>query len=107
MHLLFRPLTFSNVYDDHREKGGGASTGRDEDRADIRPHYPAIFAPITFLYSPISPLPFQTIPYPCFGNGEVLFMGKFRNGETLEFVLGIAEHFLKSQVCRDKAAVGR
>ena len=38
------PLALGYVYDHRREKPGAASTGWDEDRTDIGPHDPAIFA---------------------------------------------------------------
>src|SRR5271165_5884875 len=97
MQLFFRPLALSDVHDDGRQKRRCAfSDTRDETNTDIRPDHITVLAAVTFLDSPISPAPFQAFCYQCFGRGAVLFIGHFRNGETSEFFLRIAEHSLPS-----------
>src|SRR5882762_818598 len=57
--LLLRPLALGDVYDDGREKRRRASSRRDQGTADIRPDHIAVFAPVTFLDSIVSSLPFD------------------------------------------------
>src|SRR4029077_11307413 len=95
----------SDVHYDCREKCGRASTSRDENSTDIRPDHTSVLAQKAFLDSVISSLPFGGFCYPRFGNGTVFLKGKLQRGEPLKFLLRVAEYFLKSQVCRDEAAV--
>src|SRR6516225_7113910 len=105
LQRFFGLLLFGAVYDNRREKRGVASTCGDEDRADVGPHYTAIFAQEALLEMISSSPPFVCLRYTGFCGGTVLGMGDVQSGTSLEFVLSIAEHFLKSQVCRDEAAV--
>src|SRR6516225_7116306 len=67
MQLFFGLLVFGAVHDDHREKRGVASSCGDEDRADVGPHYPAIFVQETLLDTMISSLPFVCLRDTGFG----------------------------------------
>jgi hypothetical protein len=49
MQLFFCPLALRYVYDDRRVERGVVFTCGDEDAADIRPHWPAIFAQVALL----------------------------------------------------------
>ena len=98
MQLFFGLFVFDAVHDDHREKSGVASTCGDEDRADVGPHYPAIFVQETLLDTMISSLPVVCPRDTGFGGDTILFMGNVRSCACLEFILGIGEHFLKGQV---------
>src|SRR5271163_1471913 len=105
MQLLLCSFTLGYVYNDHREKRRNAFTGRDKHRTDVRPHYAAIFAQVALLKTINSSAPFVRIRDTSFRGCTILFMADVSSRAPLEFRFSIAEHFLKSQVCRDEAAV--
>src|SRR5271165_4011636 len=105
MQLLLGLFALGYVDDNHREKRRSASTGRDQHRTDIRPHYIAIFAKVALLQTINSAPPGIDIRDASFGGSSILFMADVSNRAPLEFGFSITEHFLKSQVCCNEAAV--
>src|SRR5258708_4557977 len=105
MQLFLCPFALGYVYDDRREKRRALSNGWDQHRTDVRRHCPTIFRELRLLDAINPSLPFMGFRETSFGVSAILFMANVSSRSRLEFGFGIAEHFLKSQVGRDEAAV--
>jgi hypothetical protein len=92
-------LALTDIDDNSRKKAGLAFGNRQVDGANIRPNHATVFASEASFHTIISPPPSHSLRSKRFVSRTVLFYCEVQAGKSVQFVLGVSEHFLKCKIC--------
>src|ERR1700747_2576524 len=97
--LFFGLLALTDINYNRRKKTGLAFGNRYVGGANIRPNHAPVFAPEASFHPVVSPLPSYRPGSKRFVSRTVLFYCQVQAGQSVQFLLGISEHFLKCKIC--------
>src|ERR1700740_2701403 len=103
--LFLGLLALTDINNDRRKKAGLTFGNRYVDSANIRPNHATVFAPEASFHPIISPLPSYPPSSKRFISRTVLFYCQVQTSQSVKFLLGVSQHFLKCKIGGKKAAV--